>query len=121
MTDGAGGCVAGAQRLRRGSTLVQHLQREVQAYELGPGMCANVKASQGLMGFQLILCGPCQMVRSEDALQEPFLDEFFAMINKDSVRSSSTTPPPLAILPRHLLLRLGLLVHPPAVLPPQAH
>jgi len=73
------------QRLRRGSTLVQHLQREVQAYELGPGMCHNVKASQGFMGFQLILCGPCQMVRTEDVLQDAFLDAFFEMINRDSV------------------------------------
>jgi len=71
------------QRLRQGATLVEHLQREVQAYELGPGMCHNVKASQGLLGFQLILCGPCQMIRSEDALKDDFLDAFFNMINKD--------------------------------------
>ena len=79
------------QRLRQGATLVQHLQREVQAYELGPGMCHNVKASQGLLRFQLILCGPCQMIRSEDALKDKFLDAFFSMINKDPVSLATAT------------------------------
>ena len=61
------------------------MQREVQAYELGPANCSNVKASQAVLGFELILSGPCQIIRTEDALHDEFLDAFFTMINQDPV------------------------------------
>mmetsp|Transcript_23773 Transcript_23773/g.65946 ORF Transcript_23773/g.65946 Transcript_23773/m.65946 type:complete len:1256 (-) Transcript_23773:244-4011(-) len=71
------------QKLKHGATVVEHLQREVQAYELGPSLCNAVKAAQGAMGYVVILSGPCQLVRCSDALNKQFLESFFAMINTD--------------------------------------
>mmetsp|Transcript_878 Transcript_878/g.2656 ORF Transcript_878/g.2656 Transcript_878/m.2656 type:complete len:708 (+) Transcript_878:298-2421(+) len=74
----------GFQRVlsRPGSSFVQRLHAEIQSYELGPGMCATIKAAQAFIGFQMILCGPCTMVRASNVTPE-VLDNFFEMMNKD--------------------------------------
>lgn len=79
-------CLLRRKDLPPGASLVQRIHWAVQVYELGPAMCGSIKASQGLMGFILILSGPCQMIRSKDALREEFLDAFFRMINMEPVR-----------------------------------
>lgn len=79
------------QKLKPGATLLNHLTREVQAYELGPGNGA-AKASQALVGYVAILPGPCQLLRTSDALEPTFLDSFFDFINRDAVRPRPSPP-----------------------------